>query len=137
MAQAKPSRTPQVEAAPEPVHAPSVAYQGRRTKTGNSQGFRFEGALFKSHPEFNGKVRGTVIAPGQLLISAEPSEQPENEDDPVLAAFLAFLDKDILDHPENLKPLDAALMNDVAALTKDVIVDLNEDLGPGDFVKWS
>jgi hypothetical protein len=30
-------------------------YRGKQTKTGNSSGFRFEGALFKSHPEFNGE----------------------------------------------------------------------------------
>lgn len=104
-----------------------VEYSGKRTKTGNSNGFRFEQALFKSHPEFSGEVRAHVIAPGRLLVTAEPLESPT--EDPVLAAFLAFLHKDMVAHPENIRPLDEDLMARVAALVKDVVVDMDEDLG--------
>ncbi len=110
------------EAAPR-----ETGYTGRRSKTGNSSGFRFEGALFKSHPEFSGEVRAHVIAPGRLLVTAEPLE--ELDSDPVLSSFLAFLSQDMLKHPESIRVLDEALMDEIASLTKGVQVSKEEDFG--------
>jgi prlF antitoxin for toxin YhaV_toxin len=104
-----------------------TGYSGRRSKTGNSSGFRFEGALFKSHPEFTGEVRAHVIAPGRLLVTAEPLE--ELDSDPVLSSFLAFLSQDMLKHPESIRVLDEALMDEIASLTKGVQVGKDEDFG--------
>jgi antitoxin PrlF len=105
-------------------------YLGKQIRTGNSSGFRFEGALFRSHPEFNGEVKAHVIAPGQMLVSAiTPSDEEFDENDPVLEAFLAFLAKDMEDHPEQIKPLSASRMKRIAELTKGVVVDFDEDLG--------
>jgi antitoxin PrlF len=102
-------------------------YRGKQIRTGNSSGFRFEGALFRSHPEFNGEVKAHVIAPGQMLVSAmTPSLE---ESDPVLEAFLAFLAKDMEDHPEQIKPLSADLMERIERLTQGITVDPDEDLG--------
>jgi antitoxin PrlF len=112
------------------VQSVGVEYRGKQTRTGNSLGFRFEGALFKSHPEFNGEVKAHVIAPGQMLVSAmTPSCEEREETDPVLEAFLAFLAKDMEDHPENIKPLSASRMKRIEELTKGVVVDFDEDLG--------
>ena len=44
-------------------------YRGKQVRTGNSLGFRFDSALFKSHPEFAGEVKAHVIAPGRMLSS--------------------------------------------------------------------
>jgi antitoxin PrlF len=105
-------------------------YLGKQTRTGNSLGFRFESALFRSHPEFNGAVKAHVIAPGQMLVSAmTPSSEEREETDPVLEAFLAFLAKDMEAHPEQIKPLSASRMKRIAELTKGVVVDFDEDLG--------
>jgi hypothetical protein len=106
-------------------------YRGKQTRTGNSSGFRFEGALFRSHPEFNGDVRAHIIAPGRMLVVAEPAEQEreQEEDDPVLAAFLALLAKDIEEHPEQLIPLDEERMRRINKLTEGIVVDMDEDLG--------
>ena len=105
-------------------------YRGKQTRTGNSSGFRFESALFRSHPEFNGEVKAHVIAPGQMLVSAiAPSREESEENDPVLEAFLAFLAKDMEDHPEQIKPLSADLMERIERLTQGMTVDLDEDLG--------
>src|ERR1017187_8998622 len=76
-------------------------YRGKQIRTGNSSGFRFESALFRSHPEFNGAVKAHVIAPGQMLVSAiAPAREESEENDPVLEAFLAFLAKDMEDRSE-------------------------------------
>ena len=104
-----------------------VEYVGRRAKTGNSLGFRFEGAFFKSHPEFSGEVRARVIAPGRLLVVASPVE--DTEDDPVIASFLAWMKHDMVHHPENLRPLDEGLTHRIASLVEGVTVSADEDFG--------
>jgi antitoxin PrlF len=104
-----------------------VEYRGKQTRTGNSSGFRFEGALFKSHPEFNGEVKARVIAPGRLLVMAEPA--PKESSDPVMESFLAFLAQDMVNHPAKLGSFDAKLAKRVRKLTKGIAVDPNEDLG--------
>ncbi len=102
-------------------------YRGKQTKTGNSSGFRFEGALFKSHPEFSGEVTAHVIAPGRMLVMAETPEREKA--DPVMASFLAFLAQDIAQAPQNIRPLDAKLAKRANKLTKGVDVSPDEYLG--------
>ncbi|HEY6465360.1 MAG TPA: type II toxin-antitoxin system PrlF family antitoxin [Candidatus Acidoferrales bacterium] len=104
-------------------------YRGKQAKTGNSLGFRFDRALFKSHPEFNGEVSAQVIAPGRLLVSAEKVAKAEQGEDQVVGAFLAFLAKDMKRRPEMIKPVDPGLMKTIAELVKDVDVRPDEDLG--------
>jgi antitoxin PrlF len=105
-------------------------YKGKQIRTGNSSGFRFESALFRSHPEFNGEVKAHVIAPGQMLVSAmTPSDEEFDESDPVLAAFLAFLAKDMEKHPDSIRPLDENLFKRAEELTKGMVVSMDEDLG--------
>ena len=102
-------------------------YRGKQTKTGNSSGFRFEGALFKSHPEFNGDVTAYVLAPGRLLVTADTA--PRGKSDPAMEAFLAFLSQDIATAPHRITPLDANLATRIDRLVKRVAVSRDEDLG--------
>ena len=109
------------------VTAPAqIEYRGKRTRTGNSFGFRFEGALFKSHPEFGADVRARIIAPGRMLVTAEIGDN--RGEDPVLASFLAFLAQDMQDHPESIKPVSAARMKRAERLTRGVVSDPEERL---------
>jgi len=80
------------------------AYRGKQTRTGNSLGFRFDAALFKSHPEFSGEVAAHVIAPGRMLVTAV--EPRSDERDAVMESFLAFLSNDIAKEPGAVKPRD-------------------------------
>lgn len=102
-------------------------YRGKQTRTGNSSGFRFEGALFKSHPEFNGEVTAHVIAPGRMLVTAE--NLVIERTDPVMASFLAFLAQDMASHPGNIRPLDEGMAKRIDKLTKGVKVASEDDLG--------
>jgi antitoxin PrlF len=102
-------------------------YRGKQTKTGNSSGFRFESALFKSHPEFNGEVTARIIAPGRMLVTAE-TEDHEGAD-PVMTSFLAFLAEDIARKPQSIRPLGAKLAKRMDALSKGIVVSPEEDLG--------
>ena len=105
-------------------------YRGKQAKTGNSLGFRFERALFHSHPEFNGDVEAHVIGPGRMLVVADPQPtRMSTEQDPVLSSFMSFLAADMQRSPEHIRPLDSAVMERVGALVSDVKVSPEEDLG--------
>ena len=104
-----------------------IEYRGKQTRTGNSSGFRFEGALFKSHPEFNGEVKARVIAPGRMIVTAE-TRAPEKTD-PVMESFLAFLSRDMAENPEKIRPLGAARAKRIGKLVKGIQANSNEDLG--------
>lgn len=106
--------------------AAGIKYRGKQTKTGNSSGFRFEGALFKSHPEFNGEVTAYVLAPGRLLVTAETA--PRAKSDPAMEAFLAFLSQDIANAPHRVLPLDSALTERIDRLVDGVAASQDEDL---------
>jgi antitoxin PrlF len=104
-------------------------YRGKQAKTGNSLGFRFDRALFRSHPEFNGEVRGKVIAPGRMLVSAETATSGKGGDDVVVAAFLAFLANEMQREPRDIAPLDSALTRRIDSLAEGVSFSPDEDLG--------
>jgi antitoxin PrlF len=102
-------------------------YRGKQTRTGNSFGFRFDRALFKSHPEFVGEVKAQVIAPGRMLVSvAEPVRE---RTDPVMASFLAFLASDIAKAPETIRPMSHDLAQRIDRLVEEVAVSPDESLG--------
>lgn len=46
-------------------------------------------------------------------------------EDPVIGAFLGFLERDLLAHPERLGELSPELVERARALTKDIKVDLD------------
>ena len=104
-------------------------YRGKQAKTGNSLGFRFDRALFKSHPEFNGEVSAKVIAPGRMLVTAETASSGQRHDDAVVGAFLAFLAKEMQRDPQAITPLTQSLTNRIGELVEDVSVSPEEDLG--------
>jgi hypothetical protein len=108
----------------------TAMYRGKQAKTGNSLGLRFDKALFQSHPEFSGEVRAHVIAPGRMLVVAEPAAKSRRrEDDPVIEAFLSFLAADMARSPEQIRPLDRVLTERIGALVGHLPVDPHEDLG--------
>ncbi len=121
--------TPKKRKPPVAEKIAGTEYRGKQTKTGNSSGFRFEGALFKSHPEFNGEVRAHVIAPGRMLVLAETEARETT--DPVMTSFLAFLAQDITRTPQDIRPLDTKLAKRAEKLTKGISVSPDEDLGDG------
>src|SRR5271165_1194964 len=109
---------------------PPAGYRGKQAKTGNSLGLRFDKALFRSHPEFAGEVRAHVIAPGRMLVVAEPvakSRRPKA--DPVMEAFLSFLAADMANTPQQIQPLNPALAGRLDALVGHLPVNPQEDLG--------
>ena len=107
-----------------------MTFTGAVTTTGTSQAIRLEKALFRAMPELRpqARVKAHVIGPGQLLISLEPAPGAPAEQDPALAAFLAFLEKDMLSHPRRIVPLSKKSLKRAAELTKRAHVSDDEEI---------
>jgi antitoxin PrlF len=106
-------------------------YNGSITTTGRSEAIRLDKDLFRQHPEFQqkAKVQAHVIAPGQILISLlDEPESEDEEEDPVVIAFLGFLEQDMMDHPERIQPITEELLQSISELTQGVNVSDNEVL---------
>jgi antitoxin PrlF len=115
---------------------PRATFKGTITTTGRSEALRLDKALFKAHPEFRQKarVRAHVIGPGSLLVTLDADDRNgaeaanEIERDPVVAAYLAFLERDLREHPERLQPFTTSELARLEALTKDVEVSDDESI---------
>ncbi|QCI69360.1 hypothetical protein E8M01_22880 [Phreatobacter stygius] len=113
-------------------------FKGSITTTGRSEALRLDKALFKAHPEFKqrAKIRAHVLGPGSLLVTLDAGEAelaPADavEHDPVVAAYLSFLERDMREHPERLQPFTEADIARIQALTRDVEVS-DDDVIPDD-----
>jgi antitoxin PrlF len=53
-------------------------------------------------------------------------------DDPVLGRFLDFLARDMTEHPERIRAVDAGLLSRIRPLVADVKIDLNAPLSSDD-----
>jgi len=108
-----------------------MSYIGKISTSGNSDAIRLDKNLFKQHPEFKqqAQVRADVIGPGTILVQVVDNKELEEEIDPIVRAFLSFVEKDILSTPANIAPLSAEQMAEVAELTAGVRVTDDDDLG--------
>lgn len=98
-------------------------YSGKVTPVGNSKGIRLESAFFKAHPEFEGEVRATVLADGQVLLSARSlgkKAKAGEMDDPVLLGFLGFLETQMATRPERITAADRAQLARIGKLVKGI-----------------
>jgi antitoxin PrlF len=111
-----------------------LAFRGTITTTGSSEAIRLEKSLFRQNPEFRQKanVEAHVIGRGTLLVrlADEEGEQADQED-PMVAAFLAFIERDATAHPGRIIPLSSSKVADAVELTRNVIVS-DDDVIPDD-----
>lgn len=106
-------------------------FTGSITTTGRSEAIRLDKALFRLHPEFRqkAKVRAQIISPGHALISVvDDQAMPMEEEDPVVTAFLAFLEKDLKQRPGRRSRLSKSSLARATRLTKRVTVRDDEVL---------
>jgi antitoxin PrlF len=103
------------------------SFSGSVATTGNSRGLRLEKAFFKAAPEFGttgSAIRADLIGPGTVLIRVD-APLPEASGDPVIGAWLSFLDAEMRTHPERLT---AFQKSEVAALERLVAgVDVKDE----------
>jgi antitoxin PrlF len=113
-----------------------MPYTARATTSGTAPALAFSKAFAAEHPEFTeGRFEAHVISPGRLLISA-PVEAADDDDenDPILGAFLGFLERSMREHPELVRPMTASEIAGLDELLEGVEVDLDEDLRDADYV---
>ena len=102
----------------------AVSFEGSVTTTGRSEAVRLEKAFFRAHPEFRQKarVRAQAIGEGHVLVSvAEPLVPTSDEVDPVVSAYLSFLEADMVTHPERLSPFSSADLAAARELSDDEV----------------
>jgi antitoxin PrlF len=112
------------------------SFSGAITTTGRSEAIRLDKALFKAHPEFRqrAKVRAHVLGPGHILVTLADEPEPASEtieQDPVVSAYLAFLESDMLGNPGRIAPLPEDELARLRRLT-DGVQASDEDVIPDD-----
>ena len=107
-----------------------MVYTGKATSVGNSKALSFEKALFRSHPQFaTGRFTAHVISDTVMLVtSVNQAEPAESEDDPLLTAWLGFIEADIARNPARLKEIDEATIREAEDLVRGIDVDLDAPL---------
>lgn len=98
-------------------------YEGTVVAVGNSRGMRLPAGFFHAHPEFTGKVRVTVVADGQVLVSAKATARRKTKDDgrdPVVTSLLRFMEAQMTAHPEQIVPADADQLRRIGKLVASV-----------------
>lgn len=100
-------------------------YRGAITTTGSSEAIRLDKGLFRQNPEFRqkAKVEAHVIGRGILLVQLvdEPA-QDEQDEDPMVAAFLAFVDRSVEENPGMIKPTTQTEFEEVDDLLKGIVI---------------
>lgn len=101
-----------------------MSYKGKITTAGTSEAIRLEKDLFKQHPEFrqHAEVKADIIGPGKMLISVVDDPNTNSEDDPVVGAFLAFLEKDMIDNSAGITALDPNAIARAKSLTAGMVI---------------
>jgi len=112
---------------------PTVAYRGSITTTGTSEAFRFEKGLFRQNPEFRQKstVEAHIIGRGTLLVHVvddAPEQEQEQREDPMIGAFLTFIERDAINHPDGITPLSSSQIAHGVELTRDVVVSDDDEI---------
>jgi antitoxin PrlF len=74
------------------------------------------------------KIHYRIRSDGEVIMTRASDET----EDPVLGRFLSFVARDISDHPERLRQMDASFVLRVQALTQDIEVDLDRPLSADD-----
>jgi antitoxin PrlF len=109
-----------------------MSCKGKITTSGASEAIRLDKDLFKQNPEFKqqAEVRADIIGPGKMLISVLNRPETTTEEDPIVDAFLSFIEKDMLHNPASLTPLSADVISRAKALTAGIVVtdeDFDDD----------
>jgi antitoxin PrlF len=75
------------------------------------------------------KIHYSIRPGGEVVLTRVDAAQV---DDPVLGEFLGFLARDIADHPQRLKTIDASLVQRLQSLSGGIEVDLEAPLSADD-----
>jgi len=75
------------------------------------------------------KIRYSIRPGGEVVITRAETDEAN---DPLIGQFLAFLARDIADHPDHLRAVDTDLLRRIQSLVGAVVVDLDAPLTADD-----
>ncbi|MCG5496981.1 type II toxin-antitoxin system PrlF family antitoxin [Ectothiorhodospira haloalkaliphila] len=75
------------------------------------------------------RIHYTIRPNGEVVLSRASDESSR---DPVMTSFLAFLERDLQEHPENIQAVTASTFAEAERLTSGVEVDMDEVLPEDD-----
>ncbi len=102
------------------------SFSGSTATAGNSRAMRFETAFYKAAPEFSqpgNAIRADVIGPGTVLVRLDAAIPEVGAVDPVIGAWLSFIDGDIRSTPGRLAPFTEEEVAGLERLVEDVVVE--------------
>lgn len=107
-----------------------LAYKGTITTTGASEAMRFDKSLFRQHPEFRqkAKVEAHVIGQGTLLVHVMGEQAAEQQEDPMVMAYLAFIERDAINNPSHIAPISEDLVARAVEATRNVVVSDDDEI---------
>ncbi|HYJ78888.1 MAG TPA: type II toxin-antitoxin system PrlF family antitoxin [Longimicrobiaceae bacterium] len=108
-----------------------MPYTLRATTSGKQHALAMPKGFVEENPEFaQGRFSAHVVAPGHVLISADATVADDSDqDDPVVGAYLAFLDQEMQRRPDRISPLTHGDVAGLDSLLADVELSRDEDLG--------
>lgn len=96
-------------------------------KSGNANALRLKKGLVDLLPDLTQGATAKVLSNNAMLVIAgdhtNTSEQLDDENDPMMMAFLSFLEKDIENNPAQLIKADSAYFSEFDELLEGVSVD--------------
>ena len=107
------------------------SFSGSVATTGNSRGLRLETAFFRAAPEFStagSAIRADLIGPGTFLVRIDAAQQQQEATDPVIGAWLSFIDEDIRSNPGRLVSFKEEELSALERLVTNVSVDDDYEL---------
>ena len=75
------------------------------------------------------RIHHTIRPDGEVVLTRA---RDESSQDPVMVSFLTFLERDLQEHPENIRPVTAGTFAEAERLTAGIEVDLDEELSEDD-----
>ena len=102
------------------------SFSGSTATAGNSRAMRFETAFYKAAPEFyqpGSAIRVDVIGPGTVLVRLDAAAPEVGAVDPVISAWLSFIDGDIQSVPGRLAPFTEEEVAGLEKLVEGVVVE--------------
>lgn len=108
----------------------SRGFSGSLGMAGNSRSFRVEKEFFNAAPEFatlGSPIRVDIIGPGTFIVRIDTSASEETAD-PVIGAWLSFIDRDIASNPGQLIGFTGPEVSELERLVSNVVVDDSHEL---------
>ena len=111
-----------------------MSYTARADRSGSAPLLAFTEAFAAEHPEFTeGAFDVHVISRGRLLVSLQEDGKDNGADDPVLGAFLGFLEKSMCEEPHLVQPMTSSNFAGLDEMLEAVEADLDAPLEDHDY----